>query len=98
MEGHKDQITCAVFNERLNYLYTGSLDETIRIWDLETYQELEDLIIEGHGYQINDMVINQSCTRIYSCSEQEKIIRAWDANTCESLDQLVFKGHTRPLL
>lgn len=50
MEGHKDQITCAVFNERLNYLYTGSLDETIRIWDLETYQELEDLIIEGHGY------------------------------------------------
>lgn len=44
------------------------------------------------------MVINQSCTRIYSCSEQEKIIRAWDANTCESLDQLVFKGHTRPLL
>ena len=50
MEGHKDHITCAVFNTYLNRLYTGSLDETIRIWDLNTYEEQEDLIIEGHGY------------------------------------------------
>jgi len=38
LQGHTQPINCVVFNHQYNVLVSGSLDSTVRIWD-----------IEGHG-------------------------------------------------
>ncbi|EXX79567.1 Met30p [Rhizophagus irregularis DAOM 197198w] len=36
IKGHTDGILCLQFNEEYNRLITGSLDKTVRVWNLDT--------------------------------------------------------------
>ncbi|KAF2290419.1 hypothetical protein GH714_012911 [Hevea brasiliensis] len=70
MKGHTSAVTCLTIGR--NRLYSGSVDNTIRAWDLNTLQCVHTL--SGH----NDAVTSLICWDQYllSCS-LDKTIKAW---------------------
>ncbi len=48
--GHQDWVTCVVFSPDGRRAISGSIDRTLRLWDLESGEELRRF--EGHTHQI----------------------------------------------
>ncbi len=71
---HSERITCIYADKE--FLYTGSRDRTIKIWDKNTFQEIATL--RGHRHFIARICSDD--TSIYSGSADRKI-KIWDKNT-----------------
>jgi len=78
LRGHTDWINCMVLSADEKWLYSGSYDHTIRMWDLSTYQCVH--IMEGHTDRITSLVLSADGKRLYSGSADETI-RVWDTAT-----------------
>ena len=59
-------------------LVSGSGDQTVRMWDIESGQCLQTLL--GHSKAIYRVALNPTFTILASCSEDETI-RLWDVET-----------------
>ncbi|TEY28544.1 hypothetical protein BOTCAL_1016g00010 [Botryotinia calthae] len=68
---------------------SGSIDKTIRLWDVATGELLQ--ILEGHSDWINSVAFSPDSTIIASGSRDETI-RLWDVATGELLQTL--EGHS----
>ena len=44
--GHEDKITCLTIPKTNDFIYSGSLDNTLRSWDIETGEMIQTF--EGH--------------------------------------------------
>ena len=74
LKGHTDRMTCLAFHK--NKLYSGSLDETIRIWNTETNEEIATL--RGHTGNVN--CLTNDGNKLYSGSRdksRDNTIRVW---------------------
>jgi len=71
---HSERITC-IYTDK-EYLYTGSRDRTIKIWDKNTFQNIATL--RGHRHFIPRICSDD--TNIYSGSA-DSTIKIWDKNT-----------------
>ncbi|ETO05527.1 WD-40 repeat protein [Reticulomyxa filosa] len=75
---------------------SGSCDNTVRIWDIETAKQL--VVFEGHKenlacvkYGTNELGINSDANTILSGSN-DKSVRLWDIRSGQQIQ--VFNGHT----
>ncbi|ETO15094.1 WD-40 repeat-containing protein, partial [Reticulomyxa filosa] len=73
---------------------SGSLDKTIRLWDVETFKEMN--IFEGHEHLVASVrylpyVTSNHGYMLYSAST-DKTVRLWDIRSKKEIH--VFKGHT----
>ncbi|ETO04327.1 WD repeat-containing protein [Reticulomyxa filosa] len=70
---------------------SGSFDQTIRIWDIETTKQVN--VLKGHnGYMISVKYgLNELRNTILSGS-RDKSVRLWDIRSVEQIQ--VFNGHT----
>ena len=68
---------------------SGGDDKTIRLWDIDTGEELAQLT--GHTERINDIAISPDGQTLASCS-MDHTVRLWNANTGHPLTKL--NGHT----
>ena len=71
---HSERITCIHTDKE--YLYTGSRDRTIKIWDKNTFQNIATL--RGHRHFIARICSDD--TNIYSGSADSQI-KIWDKNS-----------------
>ncbi|ETO04230.1 G-protein beta WD-40 repeats containing protein [Reticulomyxa filosa] len=73
---------------------SGSLDKTIRIWDIETAKQLS--VFEGHGSFVNSVKYgsNELINTILSGSA-DKSVRLWDIRSGQQIQ--VFNGHTNSI-
>ncbi|ETO35726.1 hypothetical protein RFI_01336, partial [Reticulomyxa filosa] len=71
---------------------SGSFDQTIRIWDIETAKQFD--IFKGHTDYVNSVKYgsNESVNTILSGS-QDKSVRLWDTRSCQQIQ--VFNGHIK---
>ncbi|GAB7341323.1 hypothetical protein MBLNU457_7592t2 [Dothideomycetes sp. NU457] len=83
--GHTNGVMCLQFDE--NILATGSYDATIRIWDIETCQEIRKLV--GHTSGIRCLQFDD--TKLMSGS-LDNTIKVWNWRTGECLR--TFAAHT----
>ena len=74
-------------NER--NIASGSFDNTVKIWDLETGEKLHTL--KGHSNTINTLSITPNEKKLVSGSK-DRSIKIWDLKTKENTNTL--KGHT----
>ncbi|ETO31827.1 G-protein beta WD-40 repeats containing protein, partial [Reticulomyxa filosa] len=69
---------------------SGSYDNTIRIWDIETTKQLN--VFKGHGSHVNSAKYgsNELLNTILSGSADNSV-RLWDIRSCQQIQ--VFNGH-----
>lgn len=80
-EGHTDTVTEVIFSPDGNLLVSGSKDKTIRIWDVKTGVEINQL--EGHSNSITDLAFSPSGNYLASGSS-DGTVRLWDVETFRS--------------
>ncbi|MBM79222.1 MAG: hypothetical protein CMJ78_01355, partial [Planctomycetaceae bacterium] len=91
--GHTGSVLSVSFSPDGTRIASGSRDNTIRLWDALTGEELHTL--KGHTDEVLSVSFSPDGTRIASGSD-DNTIRSWDASTGEELHTL--KGHTHDVL
>eukprot|EP00960_Hanusia_phi_P052611 761550-Hanusia_phi.AAC.11 len=89
-KGHRDAVTCLAFRKGTHQLFSGSLDRTIKIWNLDEMCYVETLF--GHQCQINGIasLLRERCVSV----GRDRTMRLWKVME-ES--QLIFRGHTHSI-
>lgn len=77
LQGHEDSVTCMALDA--NFLFSGSDDKTIRVWNLVHVDEPYQLSVIQHAHlkPIQDILILEDTGHLVSCSFDGKI-RVWD--------------------
>ncbi|KIJ69112.1 hypothetical protein HYDPIDRAFT_23968 [Hydnomerulius pinastri MD-312] len=83
IQGHEGVIYSVAFFPDGKRIASGSADLSIRIWDLESGQQVGKAL-EGHTADINTIAISPDGTRIASGSD-DSTIQLWDPESTQSL-------------
>jgi len=89
LQGHTDSINAVTVMADGSRVISASSDKTLKVWDLETGQELQTL--KGHTNLVRAVVVMPDRSRAISASH-DKTLKVWDMETGEELQTL--KGHT----
>jgi hypothetical protein len=86
--GHEDAIRCLVVHD--NVLYTGSNDEQILAWDIDSQQPLR--AFSGHSAPVSCLHCDEQESRTFIFSGSfDQSIRSWDVTTGQQVQ--AFFGH-----
>ena len=88
MKGHKDCVKSVAFSPDGKQIVSGSRDQTVRVWDASTGNNLK--VLESHTDSVTSVAFSPNGKQIVSGS-YDKSVRVWDASTGNELK--VLKGH-----
>jgi F-box/WD-40 domain protein MET30 len=89
LHGHTNGVMCLQFDD--NILVSGSYDSTIKIWDIETGQELRTLA--GHSLGVRCLQFDK--TKLVSGS-LDGTLKVWDMKAGQVIR--TFPGHSGPVI
>jgi len=89
LRGHQDGVTSLALSPDGKRIISGSLDKTIKVWAVETGNEL--MTLQGHKEFVNSVAVSPDGRRIASGSA-DKTIRVWDIGTGTEL-MTIATGH-----
>ncbi|CCA75830.1 hypothetical protein PIIN_09818 [Serendipita indica DSM 11827] len=90
LRGHEDSVNAVIISPDGSRIISGSDDETIRLWDVDTGQPLGEPL-RGHEDSVKAVAISPDGSQIVSGSSDETI-RLWDAESGKLLAE-PFQGH-----
>lgn len=90
LPGHEDAVRTVAFSPDGQTLVSGSRDNMVIRWDLQTRQQMIPALI-GHTDKINSVAFSPDGTLIASGSSDQSI-RIWDAANGDLVEE--FVGHT----
>ena len=73
-EGHTDSVTCVCFSNCGRYVISGSLDNTVRVWDLSLRKQID--VMCGHTSYISVLIVTSDDMHIVSGSNDWSV-RVW---------------------
>jgi hypothetical protein len=88
LKGHEKSITTASFSPDRLRIVTASWDNTVRVWDVKTGQEIAT--IKGQN-TVNTASFSPDGLRILTTAYDDNTARVWDAKTGQEIATL--KGH-----
>jgi S1-C subfamily serine protease len=88
LEGHQDIVNSVVISSDNQRVITGSWDNTIKVWNLETGQ-LEQTLV-GHESLVNSVALSADGNTLVSGSD-DGTVKVWNLQTGESIQTLT--GH-----
>jgi len=86
--GHTSLVTSVAFSPDGKTLLSGSYDNAIKLWDIETGQEIRSFI--GHSNRVNSVTFSPDQQTILSGSS-DKTLKLWDTQT--GIEIRTFIGH-----
>ena len=89
MEGHSSTVNSVAIRPDNTKIVSGSSDNTIKVWDLESGRLLNTLNLSSY---VNSVAITSDNSKIVSSGSADKIIKVWDLNTGKLLNTV--EGHT----
>ena len=90
LSGHQSWVTAVAFNPRSATLVSGSLDDTIKVWDLQTGAQM--VTLKGHPRGVNDLCISTKGQVLVSCGD-DGTVKVWNLSAGRLLHTL--EGHAR---
>ncbi|WP_017300100.1 serine/threonine-protein kinase [Nodosilinea nodulosa] len=90
LTGHQSWVTTAAFNPQQPILVSGSLDDTLRVWNWQSGDLLHS--IKGHARGVNDVAIDRRGQMLVSCGD-DATIKVW--NLGDGTLRNTLKGHMR---
>jgi WD40 repeat protein len=81
--GHSGEVTCAQFSQDESIAITGSEDQTIRVWDLDTGVCIQ--ILKGHDEKIRDVDLSADGKFAITIGDS---IRLWSVETGACLQKM----------
>jgi DNA-binding beta-propeller fold protein YncE len=85
---HTQCVSSVAFSPDGTRLASGSLDNTVRVWDARSGQQL--LALKGHTDTVTSVAFSPDGTRLASGSD-DQTVKVWDARSGQQL--LALKGH-----
>ncbi|GAB1545461.1 hypothetical protein NUACC21_81370 [Scytonema sp. NUACC21] len=89
LTGHSDRIRAVVLTPDGQRLISGSDDNTLKVWDVETGKEL--CTLTGHNSPVSAVAVTPDGQRLISASN-DKTLKVWDVETGKELRTLT--GHS----
>ncbi|PGG95247.1 hypothetical protein AJ79_10165 [Helicocarpus griseus UAMH5409] len=86
--GHSNSVHSVAFSSDGSTLASGSSDDTIKLWDVETGKELQTLM--GHSGSVKSVAFSSNGLTLASGSS-DHTIKLWDVETSKELQTL--RGH-----
>ena len=90
LTGHQSWVTAVAFNPQQPMLASGSLDDTLRLWNWQTGDLLHSF--KGHARGVNDVIFDRRGQLLVSCGD-DAIIKVWHLN--DGTLRHTLKGHLR---
>lgn len=90
LSGHQSWVTAVAFNPRTATLVSGSLDDSIKIWDLQ--RGTAQTTVQGHPRGVNDVKISTKGQVLVSCGD-DGTVKVWNLTAGRLIHTL--KGHVR---
>ncbi|NJO14411.1 MAG: WD40 repeat domain-containing protein [Thioploca sp.] len=78
LRGHKKTVYSVDFSPDGKILASGSRDNTVKLWNMETKQEISTL--QGHGNSVFSVAISPQ-GNILASGSKDRTIKLWDLNT-----------------
>ena len=91
---HTNAVYCVAFSPDGTQIVSGSLDKTIRVWNVETGAAVGEPLM-GHTNRISSVAFSPDGTQIVSGS-WDKTIRVWNVETGAPVGEPLM-GHTNQI-
>lgn len=78
--GHNNAVTCVDFDYKADVAFSGSLDESVRVWKISSSQQIQ--VIE-HGYGVRSLALHND-RLIIACFDPSRTVTVWENATSRS--------------
>ena len=85
LKGHKHKVQRAIFSPNGKYIISHGWDNTIKVWDVETFSELRTL--SGHTDQVWCAAVSPD-NRLIASGSMDRTFIIWDIETGEKIQQV----------
>jgi WD40 repeat protein len=92
LRGHKGAVTAVAFSSNNRLLASGSVDNSVKLWDAATGKEL--LTLAGHQARVTGVAFSPDGKRL-ATSSGDRTVRVWDTTSAKEL--LCLEGHAGPV-
>jgi serine/threonine protein kinase len=92
LEGHSGDVYSLAFSPDGCTLASGSADQTIKLWDMETHREIATL--KGHSDLVRSVAFSPD-GRMLASGSYDKTVKLWDVKTQTEIATL--KGHSNTI-